>query len=1572
MDRVRMRQAWRRAAGIGARTIGVLLILAIVVQGLLRIDRISTGVVNALADRLDPFPATRLSVERVEVSWIGNLRLRGVRLTPDASAPNAGPDLSVASFELRVRVLPLFVGRLDIRAASLSGVRAALAQRPDSTWDFLAPFGSSREGGSGGGLRLRSGPLRVDGARIEATFAPGDPGTPPERLEVEDLTLRIASLEVGDGPTRVELDTIHARFLPPGETLDRVTLSGRAALEDGRLSVPGLTLRSGISDVAVRGTLRLPGGTRTETEAIDFRVTAAPLAFRDLSGFVRTLDPGLSLRADVGIRGRTSRVETSGHASLSDGGTVDMEGLFEPGEARLDATVAGVRLQDFLGPGPVGGVVDGRIGFHLAGPERGRLSGDVSVRLDGLRVSDRRALPFALTGRLEDGVADLRIEGGVVGIGSVEGSLGGRPLASPAVILARGTFEQGGTPAGEEGMLESSGVRDLELGFDIEARGDLLSPGSGEARIETRRGTFREWSLAGGSGRLTWDGRRGGFRVDQPLGEGRVLAEGVLQPSGGASAGPGSVLVVDTLRYTGIDLGPVAGVTTNLGGVGRARLEGLDPRQGELRAELQLLPSEIGSVAVDSGTIALSLSAGRMDVTGAVASRAGDLTLRGHALVGGPGPELGVEEATVRGMDLAALSGKAALPSSLNLDAQLSARGPSWHDLASRGEVRLLPSRVRGGTLRGGTLTLESGGGRGTVDGVIETADGRIGLTGVAYLHGRVDSLRVEGDLDVPDLGAFLASGTHEVAARGRTVATWTAGGSLGFVSELQGQGGGATVDTLSVRGSVDRYAFSLDTLQLRSELLQADGSGRLALRKGGEDADRPGLSVAFEVADAISVDSVRVLGRASLGSGTGRITVGGEPGARTADASLDLGRWRARGLSGDSASLRAGYGPGGVALSVTLPGSQRQGPLELVLETTQRPEAKEGVLTRLELSSGSAHWVLVDAVPYAWGDGLRIDGLALASDVGRISVDGTLDPEGEHRLTVRLEQASLSGIGRLAGLEDLRLLVGGELRLERPAASLVAEGSVHFEVGPAADPPAVVDADLSWARGRATLDVQATDPLGGRLSAEGTVPLAVLVRGEGTEADTAGGAAAPSDSIDLHIESRAFDLSWARALVPRGRVMALRGTLSADLKVGGAVRQPVLAGTLAVTDGAVHLAPAGTRYQDVELAASLREDALVLDRLHLASGPGTADVQGRITLESLHPAGIDFSGKLDRFLAWNGATVVASLNGDLSLSGSVDEPRLEGRLDLEGSKVRLDALPEADNAEAVQLTEEDYRMLEDYFGYRVEPEEEREPSDRLARFALDLSARFGQDVWATMGGMNSASLECRGDLHITKEPQGKLRVEGTVETLPERSYFRQFGRRFSVEEGTLTLNGDLSQYSFALDGRWEVPSYSDSDESEIAIDIGVTGSAGRFALTLSSDPSMDESEIIAYLATGHPMTGVATQEAGAAGLGAAMAAGAVAGTLEGLAQERVSLDVAEVAIDPVRGTILVAGRYVSPNLYLGFRQPVSFGEEGNRGRTENHYSEVEVEYRLFNWLTMSLQGSASELRAFFRTHRVY
>jgi autotransporter translocation and assembly factor TamB len=97
-----------------------------------------------------------------------------------------------------------------------------------------------------------------------------------------------------------------------------------------------------------------------------------------------------------------------------------------------------------------------------------------------------------------------------------------------------------------------------------------------------------------------------------------------------------------------------------------------------------------------------------------------------------------------------------------------------------------------------------------------------------------------------------------------------------------------------------------------------------------------------------------------------------------------------------------------------------------------------------------------------------------------------------------------------------------------------------------------------------------------------------------------------------------------------------------------------------------------------------------------------------------------------------------------------------------------------------------------------------------------------------------------------------------------------------------------------------------------------------------------------------------------------------VSGALEDAAKGSVGLDVLKVGYDGVQGTTLIAGRYVAPQLYVGFRQPLQTMNNNTTSLDESSDTKVELEYAAYRWLVLNVQGESSFIRSYLRFRREY
>ena len=234
--------------------------------------------------------------------------------------------------------------------------------------------------------------------------------------------------------------------------------------------------------------------------------------------------------------------------------------------------------------------------------------------------------------------------------------------------------------------------------------------------------------------------------------------------------------------------------------------------------------------------------------------------------------------------------------------------------------------------------------------------------------------------------------------------------------------------------------------------------------------------------------------------------------------------------------------------------------------------------------------------------------------------------------------------------------------------------------------------------------------------------------------------------------------------------------------------------------------------------------------------------------------------------------------------------------------------------------------------------------------------------------------MQLSGELSFEKEPGAEPRVIGTILPIPGRSYVEQWGRRFQLESGQVEFRGPMLEPVMSLAAVYEIPSRRNPGGSEVTIRLAVEGRPDSLRLILGSTPAMDNADIVSYIATGRP----AAQSLGSPGtgesisdVGIGLAADRLTATVEELAAETIGLDVVEIRREGPRDAVLVAGRYVSPRLYLGFQQPVTIGSADALAQ-EGPTTRAEIEYAAFRWLLLNLEGGRSDVAFFFRTRLGY
>jgi translocation and assembly module TamB len=353
---------------------------------------------------------------------------------------------------------------------------------------------------------------------------------------------------------------------------------------------------------------------------------------------------------------------------------------------------------------------------------------------------------------------------------------------------------------------------------------------------------------------------------------------------------------------------------------------------------------------------------------------------------------------------------------------------------------------------------------------------------------------------------------------------------------------------------------------------------------------------------------------------------------------------------------------------------------------------------------------------------------------------------------------------------------------------------------------------------------------------------------------------------------------------------VAPTGRLAGRITLGGTRAAPTIGGSAHLAEFATELPALAIAPHDGDIRLDALPDGTARIAGTLVSGDGTLRVDGSLGWQG---------GDTPLILTVRGTNVLVADTRDLhavadpdvvvryaakqplQVTGTVGVP--EARIDLE----RLD-MGVAVSDDVVVLDPED-------------------PDEGLATpLQLDLTLAMGDDVRLNGFGLDGT---LGGQLRVRSAPGRDMTGNGALDV---GGRYTAYGQKLDITRGRLLWqNGPIDDP--VLDIRAE------RDVGDVTAGIAVTGRASRPQAAVWSDPAMDQSEALAYLALGRPLstaTGDESRQLVAAS--AALSAGCC--LRASLLGARIGLDDAGVTQSrALGGSVLGVGKYLSPKLYVGY-----------------------------------------------------
>ena len=688
--------------------------------------------------------------------------------------------------------------------------------------------------------------------------------------------------------------------------------------------------------------------------------------------------------------------------------------------------------------------------------------------------------------------------------------------------------------------------------------------------------------------------------------------------------------------------------------------------------------------------------------------------------------------------------------------------------------------------------------------------------------------------------------------------------------------------------------------------------------------------------------------------------------------------RLEARGLEGGDITwsrieAQGAAGPAGVRLDLAAQGPQLR--LGLRLDGGQLSGPPWPLdLSRLNLGvRGAETWVQrgrarLDLAPHR----LAVQGLRLTQDDQEISLEGEAGQAGALRAVLDLSRLHLAQWLPPKALPaqsrlDLRASLGGSMA----APTLGLEGRLHGLVWPHLPASEVrfqgsyqghllEAAGRAITQGRATLDLQAS--LGLRVSLR---PPRLEFGEEGLQA---------------RVRADDLPLALLEPVIPG--LQDIKGRLSLDIGAEGPVVHPQVRGSLVLEDGGFTISPTGQVLSDLKARLTARGRRVTLDELSADTGGGQEARQRRARLLERARQRLqdewDTQGE-ELGLARAGQArpqdaEVASLNpGRAVLKGHLDLPLGDdGLVDLDfqgrGIKVGLGAIGEVITDAHLKFSGTALKPLAT--GWTRPTRAEIHPGMAVpASLGEVVMLRPGQTppplrrdehkapVIVLGGPLGPLALDARVELDPglrIEVDEGQALLGGFATVRKEPGGPLTFHDRFNVLGGALIIRGRR----FVLTGGTALFSDKNVPDPDMNVDvklnmgstlvyIALRGTAFSPQLQLSSEPPMSQADILSTIIFGRPSKALnagETRQLSAQALALLGAGGRQ--EIQKIVGPTLSPDVVTVYSEAQGGSALEAGKYLSEDLYLRYRQ--NLGAEGGQN--------VGLEYRLNRYMSLESQ----------------
>ncbi len=431
-------------------------------------------------------------------------------------------------------------------------------------------------------------------------------------------------------------------------------------------------------------------------------------------------------------------------------------------------------------------------------------------------------------------------------------------------------------------------------------------------------------------------------------------------------------------------------------------------------------------------------------------------------------------------------------------------------------------------------------------------------------------------------------------------------------------------------------------------------------------------------------------------------------------------------------------------------------------------------------------------------------------------------------------------------------------------------------------------------------------------------------------------------------ISGRVQEKGILTSLFP-GLFQETKGLLGVSLIVGGTWQSPTLTGTAELTNAGAYLPTSGIRLEDVQLSARLDGTQVLIDSFKARSGTGILQGSADLSFNGKKLTGYRGVLRGKQFRAVHLPELELLIDPDLSFEGNMDKISANGLLRI--PEMQVNSL----KSSAV------IKPSRDVIIQRLDSTPAKEPWPKLD---LQVKLLLGDRVFVKTEGLD-ARLE--GDLNL--QITSPTNIKGSGEIRVAKGSFHLYNVSLDIKRGrALFPGGPVERPTLDILALREV--------ENVKAGVTITGTPEAPLLKLYSEPTMPETDILAYLVLGKK-PGTNGEQSGLLLQAASMLTLSNKSTnLQDQFKQLVSLDSITLAsgkdrnpgykpIEPslnanskkstddsgVASTMLQLGKYLTPKLYVSYGRSLFDANQQIRARYTIS-KKVEVESKVSSTAT--------------------